>query len=79
MWELSTRKLPYEHIKNSWDVASFVLSGGRPPVDGLCPMMFAELMQQCWDKDAAQRPNFNNIMTRLEMLRMLTMNAIEST
>jgi serine/threonine protein kinase len=37
MWEISTRRLPYENIKNSWDVARFVIEGNRPPIDGMCP------------------------------------------
>jgi serine/threonine protein kinase len=37
MWEISTRRLPYEQIKNSWDVARFVTEGNRPPIDGMCP------------------------------------------
>jgi serine/threonine protein kinase len=37
MWEISTRRLPYENIKNSWDVARFVIEGNRPPADPLAP------------------------------------------
>ena len=75
LWEISTRQLPYEHLKNSWDVAAFVLGGGRPDIDPICPMCFASLMTVCWDKDPLQRKPFAEIVPELERLLECVQNA----
>lgn len=64
MWELATRLVPFSHKSAyNWahNIEDDVCRGVRPPVDGV-PGPFADLMQECWRQEAAERPLFERIV-----------------
>ena len=75
MWELVSRKLPWNDIMAA-DLEGFkavlldaIWSGRRPPTAGPgfegCPEPFAALMRACWSTAPADRPNFDFIVASL--------------
>ena len=63
LWEVLTRRLPFDEIGgNELRVLWAIHSGQRPPrIDG-CPRDLEKLMQRCWSKDAAVRPTMEGII-----------------
>ena len=54
-----------------WDLRTYVIGGGRPPVEGNpniegTPVALVRLMQDCWDADTAARlASFEAVQSRL--------------
>jgi hypothetical protein len=61
MWEVLTRKVPYQD-RHLMHVALEVLGGNRPKVPADCPDGFAEVMQSCWHPDPQRRPDMNHVV-----------------
>eukprot|EP00048_Salpingoeca_helianthica_P008852 m.127314 g.127314 ORF g.127314 m.127314 type:complete len:1181 (-) comp14703_c0_seq1:152-3694(-) len=65
LWEVVTRRVPYEDIEN---VATHVVNGGRPPLFFSCSKPFARLIQECWSPYPAARPSFADCSRVLERM-----------
>jgi len=68
MWEVYTRKIPYNGMGPVQVVALVVNRRERPRIPSSCPQILAQLMEQCWKHDHRLRPSFNEIVKRLELL-----------
>jgi tRNA A-37 threonylcarbamoyl transferase component Bud32 len=68
LWILYCQKEPYKHIEHSWEIARFVMEGNREKIPKDCPSEFKELIEQCWSQEPNQRPEFQEIVTRLEQM-----------
>ncbi|XP_077418406.1 tyrosine-protein kinase JAK2 isoform X1 [Vanacampus margaritifer] len=44
-------------------------SGSRLPQPVHCPAEIYEIMEECWDNDSSQRPSFNELTLRIDLLR----------
>lgn len=67
MYELTTAKLPFhnKHFDHVMDIADFVIAGGRPDdVPNTTPSWYMQIMEQCWNADATERPTFEVLATR---------------
>jgi serine/threonine protein kinase len=64
MWEVLTRRVPYED-GNMMTVALDVLQGKRPKVPNDCPARFAEIMQRCWHQKPQKRPTMDDVLMYL--------------
>jgi serine/threonine protein kinase len=66
LWELVTRKLPYEEFDSSMAILTKVCNEGlRPEIPPETPQILQNLMRQCWGP-AVDRPNFQTIFTLLQ-------------
>lgn len=70
LWEIISRKIPYEKI-TSIKIISSVIGGLRPmvpvPSDGeLFIAGIDTLMEECWAERADKRPSFSTIAARLD-------------
>eukprot|EP01105_Mastigella_eilhardi_P004952 TRINITY_DN1668_c0_g1_i3.p1 TRINITY_DN1668_c0_g1~~TRINITY_DN1668_c0_g1_i3.p1 ORF type:complete len:167 (+),score=29.42 TRINITY_DN1668_c0_g1_i3:303-803(+) len=65
LWELSTRKIPFEGMENSSEIHTAVCQGVRPPTDGIPPAL-VELLNACWSQNPADRPSFLEVVEQLE-------------
>jgi len=68
LWVLYCQKEPYQQIEHSWEVARFVLEGNREKIPKDCPPEFKELIELCWTQNPSQRPEFKEIVHRLEQM-----------
>ena len=72
LWEILTRRFPYEgcvnfpsSIRNQMD---FVTNGGRPTIPDDCPTDYKRLMEVCWSGVVDSRPTFYNIVGELDRM-----------
>lgn len=68
LWELLTRRCPYEGM-NSIQCAMAVLNRDlRPEIPAWCPTIFANLISECVDKEPSNRPTFAIILSTLDTM-----------
>ncbi|BDA41364.1 Serine/threonine-protein kinase STY17 [Coccomyxa sp. Obi] len=68
MWELLTGRVPYEEMTPLQAAVGVVQKGLRPVIPANCPEGLASVMRDCWQRDARQRPSFEQLKVRLEEL-----------
>ena len=71
MWEILTRKVPYDdcHTTYMYQLSELVRNGQRPTLKGDEPMDYTELIKSCWHGDPQTRPMFGEIVTRLDLMQ----------
>jgi hypothetical protein len=66
VWEIfSFGSRPYAALSNT-EVLEAVKQGKRLEKPTGCPQAYYELMQNCWNNDADQRPSFEQLCKRLK-------------
>ncbi|XP_059461374.1 serine/threonine-protein kinase STY46-like isoform X2 [Corylus avellana] len=66
LWELLTRKLPYEHLTPLQAAVGVVQKGLRPTIPANTHPKLVELLERCWQQDPSLRPEFSEIIEILE-------------
>ncbi|GIL55286.1 hypothetical protein Vafri_10854 [Volvox africanus] len=74
IWECLAGKRPYEGLTND-QVMFAVAAGFRPPVPPDTDPELEQLMCACWAQDPEQRPAFQDIARKLQMLLQQTIAA----
>ncbi|XP_010531127.1 PREDICTED: serine/threonine-protein kinase STY17-like [Tarenaya hassleriana] len=69
LWELLTGELPYSYLTPLQAAVGVVQKGLRPEIPKHTHPKLAELLEKCWQQDAAQRPKFSEI---IEILQQIT-------
>lgn len=70
LWEVLTRRLPFDEIRgNDLRVLWAIHSGKRPPPIQNCPEELEELMTRCWNKDATVRPTMDEIVEQMQFIQ----------
>lgn len=68
LWELACRRYPYD-AKNAFELIFLVaMQNKRPDIPSDVPPLWAQLMKQCWEADAAARPSFPQIISSLKSI-----------
>jgi hypothetical protein len=65
MWEIVTRRLPFESYEFNYEVLDAVKRGERPALSSSCPYELETLIRDCWRADPGERPSFGEIESRL--------------
>ncbi|KAL9682353.1 hypothetical protein QQ045_014149 [Rhodiola kirilowii] len=68
LWELLTRKVPYEYMTPLQAAIGVVQKGLRPTIPKSTHPKLAELLHRCWLKDPGSRPDFTEIIDILETI-----------
>ncbi|CAN4107315.1 unnamed protein product [Withania somnifera] len=68
VWELLTGKLPYEYLTPLQAAIGVVQKGLRPTIPKHTPSKLVELLQTCWQKEPASRPDFSEIVDILQQI-----------
>ncbi|EDV24700.1 uncharacterized protein TRIADDRAFT_25066, partial [Trichoplax adhaerens] len=71
MWEIMTRREPYDHMgteRRSFTILWQVSEGKRPPLIKGIPKVLENLMTRSWAQDPDERPSFKEIVQKLEYL-----------
>ncbi|XP_066290314.1 receptor-interacting serine/threonine-protein kinase 2-like [Branchiostoma lanceolatum] len=71
LWEILTRKQPFEHAHNSAHI-EICVKGGQRPDEKLIPtepqecVAFTRLMRKCWSQTPADRPSFKDCVDSID-------------
>lgn len=68
LYEIATGSLPFHdkvHL-SLFELANYVIDGGRPAVPGNVPSGYRSLMVSCWASDPAERPTFAEVVQSLD-------------
>ncbi|VAI42635.1 unnamed protein product [Triticum turgidum subsp. durum] len=68
LWELLTGKIPYDYLTPLQAAIGVVQKGIRPTIPKDTNPKLAELLQKCWHRDSAERPDFSQILEILQRL-----------
>ncbi|KAJ7967113.1 putative Protein kinase [Quillaja saponaria] len=68
LWELLTRKLPYEFLTPLQAAVGVVQKGLRPTIPKHTHPKLVELLERCWQQDPTVRPDFSEITEILKQL-----------
>lgn len=67
MWELYSRKHPFENYPFAIDMEEDIVKGVRPPVFNDCPAEFTALMARCWAATPSVRPSAVETIEKLDV------------
>ena len=62
MWEMTTRRQPFEDKTTQFQLYEYVLKGGRPEIPPEMPDDLRRLMEACWDGDPERRPKMDEML-----------------
>ncbi|XP_034662335.1 mitogen-activated protein kinase kinase kinase 7 [Drosophila subobscura] len=68
LWEILSRRQPYENLLTPYMVIMDVITGQRPPLDQVmveCPEHIKCLIKDCWDMEPSSRHSMRHIVTVL--------------
>eukprot|EP01103_Thecamoeba_quadrilineata_P002229 TRINITY_DN12221_c0_g1_i1.p1 TRINITY_DN12221_c0_g1~~TRINITY_DN12221_c0_g1_i1.p1 ORF type:complete len:1031 (+),score=290.26 TRINITY_DN12221_c0_g1_i1:49-3141(+) len=60
LWEIATRKIPFDDVP-SYNLTALVLKGSRPPEPEGVPSEWLDLMKRCWSPDPLDRPPISDV------------------
>ncbi|KAJ7527007.1 hypothetical protein O6H91_16G031700 [Diphasiastrum complanatum] len=66
LWELYTGLIPFEEMSAVQAAYAVVNKCARPEIPPDCPRVLSEMMKQCWSSNPDKRPDFWEIVKRLE-------------
>jgi serine/threonine protein kinase len=66
LWEIASRKIPFEDAADPRLIPSFVSNGDREDIPADCPPKLASLIAFCWHKEVEKRPSAAEIVEYLE-------------
>ena len=76
LWELTTRRIPYEGVQSVRIITS-VINGMRPQIPKTTPASLAQLIALCWHTKPSLRPSAAEIVTALERISEEGLNPAE--
>lgn len=76
LWELTTRRIPYEGVQSVRIITS-VINGMRPQIPKTTPASLAQLIALCWHTKPSLRPSAADIVTALERISEEGLNPAE--
>ncbi|EMD46639.1 protein kinase, putative [Entamoeba histolytica KU27] len=69
LWEMSTKKIPFEEFRFFTEIEDKVISGYRPPLDKK-EIYFNRLIEMCWKSNPDERPSFDEILKLLKSINV---------
>ena len=65
LWELASRKLPFEEAPDDFIVMGWIMNGKKEKVPDDCPKEFGHVIESCWE-EPQKRPEASQILAALE-------------
>eukprot|EP01087_Luapelamoeba_hula_P002897 TRINITY_DN1270_c0_g1_i4.p1 TRINITY_DN1270_c0_g1~~TRINITY_DN1270_c0_g1_i4.p1 ORF type:complete len:635 (-),score=100.22 TRINITY_DN1270_c0_g1_i4:301-2205(-) len=78
LWEIMTRKSPFSNVRSFDEFLDDVIDNHkRPPLPDDMDANLKKLIEECWSGNAKKRPNFSEILDRLDdiLINMLIKDA----
>ena len=69
MIELLTKKQPWSD-KSTPVTMACVLQGEKHPIPSHCPPQLGDILNQCWEFEAVNRPEFHQLFILLEDIKI---------
>jgi len=70
-WEIATREVFFGDSEWLSDIEDWIVVGKRPLIPNQrCPVLFKEVIEQCWDQDPGKRPKWPEIIENLKELQV---------
>ncbi|KAL7714320.1 Protein kinase [Entamoeba marina] len=69
LWELLSRKQPFEEYKFISQLRQEIINGLRPIIPVTPYHRYKDLISKCWDQDETKRPTFGSIINELAILK----------
>mmetsp|Transcript_6077 Transcript_6077/g.9349 ORF Transcript_6077/g.9349 Transcript_6077/m.9349 type:complete len:455 (+) Transcript_6077:33-1397(+) len=66
VWEMLTGSMPFVGYTPVQAAMAVARQGTRPPIPSSCPSPLANLIEQCWANNAADRPAFGKVLQILD-------------
>ncbi|ELP88024.1 serine-threonine protein kinase, putative [Entamoeba invadens IP1] len=76
-WEIFYQEQPYKEFKNILDIVKQVQMGKRLEIDGNMPKLYRKVVNDCWQNDPFNRPNFECITKMIVAMNEDTNNYCE--
>lgn len=68
LWEMLSRKQPFNELGNVCSIMWYVHEGNRPPLLDGCPKSLENLMTICWDQEPSNRPSMATVVDIMKKL-----------
>ncbi|XP_068203164.1 mitogen-activated protein kinase kinase kinase 7-like isoform X3 [Palaemon carinicauda] len=68
LWEVLTRRVPFEDLGLAVRIMWAVHQKQRPPLISGCPKLLENLMKRCWDHDHARRPRMEEVVEKVSII-----------
>jgi len=69
LWELVAEQAPFMDKSTAVEIIRAVEKGDYPEIPDSCDPDFAKLIKDCWNNDPLKRPEFKEILDRLEAIK----------
>ena len=72
IWEIASRQEPWAELSGAFimdQLLGKLTAGIRPSIGEDWPMVYVQLIQECWSSDDRSRPTFTVIVQRLEKMK----------
>ncbi|OHT08347.1 hypothetical protein TRFO_04986 [Tritrichomonas foetus] len=66
LWEMITKKLPFDNLQPAQVIFAVLIDHKRPPIPSDTPQALSEVMQQCWSENPSERPPFEELVPHFE-------------
>ncbi|KAF0513859.1 kinase-like protein [Gigaspora margarita] len=70
LWEISSCRSPFDGIRDQTAVYTCILQGAREAPISNSPVKYIELYKRCWETEPDLRPNIDEIVVRLNTMRL---------
>ncbi|KAK3873338.1 hypothetical protein Pcinc_021626, partial [Petrolisthes cinctipes] len=77
MWEVLTRRVPFQDLGLAVRIMWAVHQRQRPPLIVGCPKLLENLMKRCWDHNQARRPRMEEVEERMQFVTRFLKGADE--
>ncbi|KAH9497522.1 Actin-2, variant 6 [Dermatophagoides farinae] len=74
LWEVLSRKAPFQNFDNNYATLWAIQNGTRPPMMRDCPEILRRLITDCWDYDHSKRPSMEKVVIIMEKILSLCPN-----
>ncbi|XP_063698386.1 mitogen-activated protein kinase kinase kinase 7 [Culicoides brevitarsis] len=68
LWEMLSRKQPFNELGNVCSIMWYVHEGNRPPLLDGCPKCLQTIMEKCWDQEPTNRPAMATVVDLMTKL-----------
>ena len=74
MWEISSGQPPFINYEHDYDLAMNIINGIRPRIEPETPLVYKDLIEQCWNADPLKRPDICTLCIKMHKIHLLCQN-----